>query len=250
MSCSCCDNPICLSKPPRNLSLEFRGTEGALLTWLQPELEENHEPLEAYDLFVKSADGEDLFNVNLDPSATSYLFGDEYFLEDDVEFIIVLEALYNSCFDASTLMTTSLRRCFEKTFTAIHANLTDFTESNFVISDFENVEKNTETEYVTSCTGNVTLKLVIPCSQKLKGVLTENGVHLLTIKQGVDDCTATFDYTPSTENAVLKWEILYEPNCGYGEPIFNVCEYGDHTTTLVSDECIVLPLTFPFTLNC
>jgi hypothetical protein len=250
MSCQCCDNTVCLSKPPRDLEIVFQESEGALLTWSHPELEENHEPLEAYDLFVYASDGRDLYSINLDPSSTSYLFGDEYFLEDDVEYVIVLEALYNSCFNATATITSSLRNCFQKTFTAVHVNLTEYTESDYVISEFETVEKNTEMEYVTGCSGTVVLKLVIPCFQKIKGILTENGVELFSLKQGLDNCTATFEYTPSTENAVLKWEILNEYECGYGDPIFDICEFGNHTINLVSEDCIVLSVDLPFTLNC
>jgi hypothetical protein len=245
MSCDCCDNPKCLSRPPRNLSIEIQGSTGALLTWQPPDLDAEHEPLEGYDLFVKRTDGTEIFSTNLGADETEYDFEGQYFLQDDQEFIVVLEALYNSCFNATAQITSVLRSCLEKSFNAVHVNATAFTDSDFIISSVAEVPRNGELEYLTGCDGSVVLRLQIPCSDKMKGTLTENGVEILSIRYGTQPCEIEYEYTPSVDGAVIKWEIILDIDCQFGEPVLRNCSYGSYTLTQLITGCMD-PLAFNY----
>lgn len=228
MSCGCCNNPVCLSRPPRNLTLQLQGTSGALLTWLPPLLEDNHEDLEGYDLLVKNTQGNTLYTTSLDADETEYLFENEYFLEDDIAFTVVLEAIYNSC-SGSTQVVSVLRACYEKVFTAVHVNVTAYPESTFYISSTREVLRNGQLDYQTGCSGTVFLNLSIPCSEKMKGVLTRNGEHVLTLTYGTTECTRSYEYTPLADGEIIKWEIFLVLDCAYGELVTSDCTFGAYT---------------------
>jgi hypothetical protein len=248
MSCFCCDDPICNNLPPRSLELVLEGSAGSVLTWSPPELLDNHEQLEGYDVVIRQTDDRIIFTDTVGPDATSYTFENQYFLQDDQEYRVSVDAIYTSCAGSAEL-TAELRQCLDVSFVARHVNNTEYTESTFVAETVE-VPINSQQGFNTGCDGEITLRLTIPCLEKVRGVLTENGTEIFALSHSDNLCSSDFVYRPSSQDAFLKWEILYDFDCSYGTPVFGGCDFGNHTIVPVVGGCITLPQTLPFILNC
>lgn len=235
MACDCCDNLRCVPNPVQSLTVSPATSDGATVSWQAPVRDPGTEEVEYYILSVEDMDGNELAYLNIDADQTSHTFEDELFIRDDVNYRIIVHAMYPSCI-GTTQINGELSTCNSSDFMAKHENTAPDKNSIFLAGSTD-VGIDTNRFVYVNCSGVITLNLAIPCLEHYKGELYVNDVLVFYLKKGETDCSAEYEYSPSFAGEQVIWKVFMDLDCNFGEPVVSSCSFGKPEVTVMIEGC-------------